>query len=73
MRATYALNYEQLTYNHSVLKEREKDNSNAVLKEKKRFKRLKENLSNIKSKYKKADAELKKENQVLREEYISNT
>lgn len=69
VRAKYQLNYEKLVYNHAVLKERKKDNSNAVTNQRKRCQRLKLALSNAKQKYEKTNKELKKDNDALCEDY----
>eukprot|EP01083_Nonionella_stella_P143800 447658_1 len=69
MRAKYQLNHEKLQYNYQVLQEREKENKDTVAFQKRKFKRLKEAVASMKSKYEKSDHKYKHENTELSEEY----
>jgi len=69
MRAMYQLNTEKLNYNFQVLKEREKENITTVDHLKRREKKLKESVANIKEKFNKLDAKFKEDHKVLHDEY----
>jgi len=69
MRAMYQLNTEKLNYNFQVLKEREKENITTVDHLKRREKKLKESVGNIKEKFNKLDAKFKEDHKVLHDEY----
>jgi len=73
LRAKYLLNTEQLLYNLANLKEREKANSQTVVAQEKRFRRLKESLSVTRARYEKQNAEFEKQNTVLSEEFKRTT
>ena len=69
MRAMYQLNTEKLNYNFQVLKEREKENITTVDHLKRREKKLKEFVVNIKEKFIKSDTLKKAEYKILNDEY----
>jgi len=69
MRAMYQLNTEKLNYNFQVLKEREKENITSVDHLKRREKKLKEIVANVKEKFIKTDKKKKSEFKVLNDEY----
>ena len=51
MKAVYRLNEEKLEFNHKVLKEREKVNSNTITGRKNKDRRSREILSTVKKKF----------------------
>lgn len=69
MRATYLLNQEKLEYNFRVLTERDVENSNTVLQQKKKLQRLKDSLAKLTTRYQTADAHFKQVNGKLAAEY----
>lgn len=69
MRAMYQLNTEKLNYNFQVLKEREKENITTVDHLKRREKKLKESVTNMKEKFNIIDKKSREEYKILNDEY----
>ena len=69
MKAVYRLNEEKLEFNHKVLKEREKVNSNTINGLKTKERRNKDILRTVKEKFDKQSRDFQKENIKLTEDY----
>lgn len=69
MKAVYRLNEEKLEFNHKVLKEREKVNSNTISGLKNKDRRNKDILRTVKDKFETQSKNYQKENMKLTEDY----
>ena len=69
MKAVYRLNEEKLEFNHKVLKEREKVNSNTINGLKTKERRNKDILRTVKEKFEKQSKDFQRENIKLTEDY----
>ena len=69
MKAVYRLNEEKLEFNHKVLKEREKVNSNTITGLKNKDRRSREILSTVKKKFETQSFQYQRENVKLTEDY----
>lgn len=69
MKAVYRLNEEKLEFNHKVLKEREKVNSNTITSLKAKDRRNKDILRTVKEKFERQSKDFQKENIKLTEDY----
>ena len=69
MKAVYRLNEEKLEFNHKVLKEREKVNSNTIAGLKNKDRRSRDILRTVKEKFDTQSKEYQKQNVKLTEDY----
>ncbi len=69
MKAVYRLNEEKLEFNHKVLKEREKVNSNTITSLKAKDRRNKDILRTVKEKFERQSKDFQRENIKLTEDY----
>jgi dynein regulatory complex protein 1 len=69
MKAVYRLNEEKLEFNHKVLKEREKVNSNTIATLKNKDRRSKDILRTVKEKFDAQSKMYQKDNIKLTEDY----
>lgn len=69
MKAVYRLNEEKLEFNHKVLKEREKVNSNTINGLKNKDRRNKDILRTVKDKFETQSKNYQKDNMKLTEDY----
>lgn len=69
MKAVYRLNEEKLEFNHKVLKEREKVNSNTIAGLKNKDRRSRDILRTVKEKFDTQSKAYQKENIKLTEDY----
>ena len=69
MKAVYRLNEEKLEFNHKVLKEREKVNSNTITSLKAKDRRNKDILRTVKEKFERQSKDFQNMNIKLTEDY----
>ena len=69
----YQLNTEKLEYNYRVLTERDMENTQTLMTQKRRLNRLKDTLSTLMSKYEDSNKKYKAKNAELTDEYTRAT
>jgi len=69
MRATYQLNAEKLDYNHAVLCDREKENTDKLAMNSLKLNQLRSALATAVNRFKREDANYKRENEQLTKEF----